>query len=253
MSTLKDKVSIVTGGTSGIGRTTAIALAKAGSKVVIAGRRQAEGEAVVKEITQTGGEALFVQTDVSDEAQVENLVAKTVEHFGRVDIAFNNAGVEGVMGPTHEQTVANFDHVFDINVKGVFLSMKHQIAQILKQGSGGSIINTASIAGLIALPGMNAYAASKHAVLGLTKAAALEYAPANIRVNAVSPGVIVTDMYDRFTGGDAATQAQFASMHPIGRAGEPREVSDTVIFLAGEGASFITGQSITIDGGFTAQ
>ena len=251
-SSLNNKVAIVTGGTSGIGKESAIALAEAGAKVVVAGRRQSEGDAVVQQIKDAGGEALFVQTDVSDEAQVKALVDQAVATYGQVDIAFNNAGIEGAAGPLHEMDVANYDQVVDINVKGVLLSMKHQLQAMLQSG-GGSIINNASIAAMIGFPGVSAYAASKHAVLGFTRTAALEYAQQGVRINAVSPGAIETDMFERFTGNDADTQAQLAAMHPVGRLGKSREIADVVVFLAGEGASFVTGQSFTVDGGFTAQ
>ncbi len=253
MSNLANKVAIVTGGTSGIGRASAIALAAAGAKVVVAGRRAQEGAEVERTIRDAGGEVLFVPTDVTDAAQQSNLIAQTVDRFGRLDIAFNNAGVEGQLGPFAEQGEENFDLIFDVNVKGLWRSMQYQIKQFLSQGDGGSIINTASVAGLVGFPGGSIYTASKHAVLGLTKTAALEFASSGIRVNAVSPGAIETEMYDRFTGGNSDVQAQVVAMHPLGRAGKAAEVADAVVFLAGENSSFVTGQSITVDGGYTAQ
>lgn len=248
----RGRVALVTGATSGIGKNTALDFARGGAKLVIAGRRQAKGEQVAKEIAALGAEVLFVQTDIADEAQIINLVQKTVDHFGRLDIAFNNAGVEGNIAPTTEQTAQNYHHVFDINVMGVLLSMKHQIPAMMASG-GGAIVNMASIAGLIGMTGGTVYFASKHAVLGLTKCAALENTQQNIRINAVCPGGIDTDLIDRFTGHDAAAKADFGSAHPLGRLGVTQEVSDAVLFLASDQASFITGQHLTVDGGFTAQ
>jgi len=249
---LQNKVVLITGATSGIGRTTALAFAGAGAKVVLSGRRAAEGEAVAAEIRAAGGTASFLRTDVTDEAQVAALVDFTVRTYGRLDVAFNNAGTEGELSPVTASEVANYRQTFDINVLGTLLALKHEIPVMLKTG-GGSIINVASIAGLIGLPGASIYAASKHAVLGLTKSVALEVAKQGIRVNAVSPAAIDTGMLDRFTGNDPAQKAAFGGMHPIGRYGQPQEIADAVLFLASDAASFITGQSLTVDGGFTAQ
>jgi NAD(P)-dependent dehydrogenase (short-subunit alcohol dehydrogenase family) len=188
------KVALITGGTSGIGKETALQLAKAGAKVVVAGRRPAEGNAVAAEIQAAGGEAVFVQTDVTMEDQVKHLVDETVRHFGRLDIAFNNAGIEQ-LGPITDVTEADYRKVFDINVLGIFLSQKYEIPAMLKSG-GGSIINTSSIVGHVAMPGASIYIASKHAVEGITKTTALEMAGQGIRVNAVAPGAIATEMID---------------------------------------------------------
>jgi NAD(P)-dependent dehydrogenase (short-subunit alcohol dehydrogenase family) len=251
MKTLQDKIALVTGGTTGIGRATAIAFAKAGAKVVVSGRRAAEGEETVRLVRAAGGEAMFVKADVAVAGDIANLVAATVRTYGRLDIAFNNAGIESaVMAPTADQDDADFDRVFAINVKGVYLSMKHQIPAMLK-GGGGSIINTSSVAGVIGMPGVGPYVASKHAVIGLTKNAALEYAKLGIRVNAVAPAAIETPMLDRFT--ESVPRDFLSSLHPIGRLGKPEEIADAVVWLASSQASFVTGQTIAVDGGFTAQ
>jgi len=246
------KVVLVTGGTSGIGRETAIQFAKEGAKVVIAGRRTEEGEAVVREIKSVGGEARFIQTDVTREEQVKHLVEETARHFGRLDIAFNNAGVEQG-APITEFTEADYRKVFDINVLGVFLSQKYEIPAMVKSG-GGSIINTSSILGHIAMPGAAIYNASKHAVEGITKTTALEMAGQGIRVNAVAPGAIATDMIDRFAGEEGTDgRQQLASQHPVGRLGRPEEIAAAVLYLASDAASFTTGISLPVDGGYLAK
>lgn len=246
------KVVLVTGGTSGIGRETAIQFAKEGAKVVVAGRRTEEGEAVVKEIESAGGKARFVQTDVTKEEQVKHLVDETVRQFGRLDIAFNNAGVEQG-APITEFTEADYRKVFDINVLGVFLSQKYEIPAMLKSG-GGSIINTSSILGHIAMPGAAIYNASKHAVEGITKTTALEMAGQGIRVNAVAPGAIATDMIDRFAGEEGTDgRQQLASQHPMGRLGQSKEIAAAVLYLASDAASFTTGISLPVDGGYLAK
>ncbi|HEX4140891.1 MAG TPA: SDR family oxidoreductase [Candidatus Methylacidiphilales bacterium] len=250
----ENKVVLITGGTSGIGRATAVAFAREGAKVVVSGRRKAEGAETVTLVEKAGGQGLFVQADVSDEEQVKKLVQTTVDHFGRLDVAFNNAGIEGAPKPLTEATPAEFDQVFNINVKGVFLSMKYEIPAMLKTG-GGSIVNTSSIAGTIGMAGAGIYIASKHAVNGLTKTAALEVAKQGIRVNAVSPAAIQTDMLDRFLGDEQAEQKKqyFAGMHPVGRVGTSAEVASAVLYLSSPGASFITGHDLLVDGGFTVQ
>ncbi|MCC7062111.1 MAG: SDR family oxidoreductase [Planctomycetes bacterium] len=251
MKTLQDKVALITGGTTGIGRATAIAFARQGAKVVVSGRRPKEGEETVKLIKEAGGTGVFLAADVSKAADVKNLVERTVATYGRLDIAFNNAGVESsVMAPTADQDDDDFDKVFAINVKGVYLSMKHQIPAMLKTGAG-SIINTSSVAGVIGMPGAGPYVASKHAVIGLTKNAALEYAKLGIRVNAVAPAAIETPMLDRFT--ESVPRDLLTSLHPIGRLGKPEEIADAAVWLASSQSSFVTGQTIAVDGGFTAQ
>jgi NAD(P)-dependent dehydrogenase (short-subunit alcohol dehydrogenase family) len=252
MNDFQGKVAIVTGGTSGIGRAAAIAFARQGAKVVVAGRRAAEGEETVRLLRAEGGEGLFVATDVARASQVKNLIGRTLERFGRLDFAFNNAGIEQQPTPFLDQSEEDYDRVMDINVKGVWLSMKHEIPAMLKSG-GGSIVNTSSALGVIAFAGMEVYVASKHAVIGLTKSAALEYGKQGIRVNAVLPAVIETDMYQRFTGEKPEMQAMMTGLHPIGRIGTPDEIADAVIWLSSDKSSFVTGHSLLVDGGFTAQ
>jgi NAD(P)-dependent dehydrogenase (short-subunit alcohol dehydrogenase family) len=254
---LQDKVALVTGGTSGIGRATAIAYAQQQAKVVVVGRRIDEGEETVRLIQEAGGEAIFVQADVTKEADVEAMVDKAVSVFGRLDIAFNNAGMVGENPSLIEQTEAEYDRTMNVNVKGVWLSMKYEIAQMLKQGSGAfasggtmCIVNTSSAVGVVALPDILLYTASKHAVVGLTKAAALQYAKAGIRINVVAPGSIKTEMFE---ASPDEVKAYLAGLHPIGRAGTPLEVANAVLFLSSDMASFITGETLMIDGGYAAQ
>lgn len=246
----KDKVVLITGASSGIGKETAILFAEHGAKVVLAARREEEGEAVLKEIKKAGGEGIFVKTDVSDEKQIEKLIDDTLKKYGRLDIAFNNAGIEGLPGVfIHDQTAKEYDTVFNINVKGVLLCMKHEVRAMKKSG-GGAIVNTSSIAGQIGMPGASVYVASKHAVNGLTKVAAVEYAQENIRVNAVSPAAIQTDMLDRFFGDNPDFKDKVVQAHPLGRVGQPKEVAQAVLFLCSDEASFITGHCLPVDGGY---
>ena len=252
MSGFQGKVALVTGGTSGIGRAAAVAYAREGAKVVVAGRRAAEGEETVRLVREAGGEGLFVATDVSQAAQVKNLVDRTVQKFGRLDFAFNNAGIEHTPTPLLEQTEQTYHQVMDINVKGVWISMQHEIPAMLKTG-GGSIINTSSVGGVVGFPGVDIYAASKHAVIGLTKSAALAFGQQGIRINAVLPAAIETEMFERFVGDNDAFRNAMASMHPIGRVGRADEVADAVIWLSSDKSSFVTGHSLLVDGGFTAQ
>ena len=252
MNEFQGKVALVTGGTSGIGRAAAVAYAKEGAKVVVAGRRAAEGEETVRLVREQGGEAIFVPTDVAQDAQVKNLVGRTLEQFGRLDFAFNNAGIDQPPRQFLEQEVETYDQVMDINVKGVWLSMRHEIPAMLKSG-GGAIVNTSSALGVIAFPGVEVYVASKHAVIGLTKSAAVEFGKQGIRINAVLPAAIETDMYRRFVGENAESKAALTAMHPIGRIGAPEEIADAVIWLSSSKSSFVIGHSLLVDGGFTAQ
>ncbi len=222
MKEFEGKIALITGGSSGMGRTTALAFAQKGAKIAIASRREKEGEETVAMIQEIGSEAIFVKTDVTQAIEVENLVNQTINTYGRLDYAFNNAGIEGIIGPSIEQTESNWNHIIDINLKGVWLSMKYQIPEMLKNG-GGAIVNNASVFGLMGFPNLSIYCASKHGVIGLTKAVALEQATAGIRINSVCPGVIQTDMLDRSFGkdDDSEAKAQKAAAHPIGRFGQP--------------------------------
>lgn len=248
---LQGKVALVTGGTSGIGREAAVLFAKAGAKVVISGRREKEGNETIALIRAAGGDGLFVQSDVSRAAEVAALVLKTVEKFGRLDVAFNNAGIEGNWVPIVEQSEEDWDSTIDINLKGVWLCLKYEIQQMLTQGGGGAIVNMASVAGWIGSAGAATYCASKHGVIGLTKAAALETARNGIRVNVVCPAVIETPMGERLFG--APDKHKYAlGFHPIGRFGKPLEVAEAVLWMCSDRASFMTGQSLVLDGGFLA-
>ncbi len=252
MKEFEGKVALVTGGGSGIGRATALAFAREGARVVIGNRNVQRGEETVSMIRAAGGTASFRRTDVLVAADIEALVKHAVSEYGGLDLAFNNAGIEGEPRPLAEQTEANYDAVMDINVKGVWLSMKYEIPRMLDQG-GGAIVNCASVAGVIGFPGIGIYSASKHAVIGLTKAAALEYSAQGIRVNAVNPAVIDTEMVDRLADGMNMKKDDLTTFHPIGRLGRVEEVAEAVLWLCSEKASFVTGHSLMVDGGFTAR
>jgi NAD(P)-dependent dehydrogenase (short-subunit alcohol dehydrogenase family) len=249
-TTFKDKVAIVTGGTSGIGRATALAFAEKGAKVVIADWK--ENEETLNLIEASGGEAIFVKCDVSKATDVKAMVEKTIAVFGRLDYAFNNAGIEGVSATTQDCTEENFDKTIGVNLKGIWLCMKNEIPEILKQGKG-VIINCSSVAGLVGFAGLPAYVASKHGVIGLTKTAALECAKLGIRVNAVCPGVIKTPMIDRLIGNKKEAEDQFTDLEPVGRFGQPEEIANAVVWMCSDEASFVTGLAMAVDGGFVAQ
>ncbi|MDX2198950.1 MAG: glucose 1-dehydrogenase [Phycisphaerae bacterium] len=250
MARFSGKVALVTGGGTGIGKATAIAFAKDGAKVVIANRNEANGRAVADQIRKAGGEAVFVRTDVTREADIEAAVRETVAKYGRLDIAFNNSGTEGNGSWVAEETVENYNTVFNANVLGVLLSMKHEIRQMRKQGGGGAIINNGSIASSIGMPGAAVYIASKHAVLGLTRSAALEVAKEGIRINQVSPGGIETEMLDRFTQAPGMRE-YLTNLHPVGRLGKSEEIASAVLWLASSESSFVNGHDLRVDGGFT--
>ncbi len=248
---LLGKVSVITGATSGIGRDAALLFAQSGSKVVLAGRRESEGREVMDAILAAGGEALFVKTDVARDADVRALIDKTLQKFGRIDVAFNNAGIEGNWTPIVDQTEEDWDRVIDINLKGTWLCLKYVIRQMLKQGSGGAIVNMSSVAGLMGSAGAATYCASKHGVIALTKAAALENAKSGIRVNAVCPAVIETAMADRAFA-DPVVNKFVLSQHALGRFGKPMEIAEAVLWMASARSSFMTGQTLVLDGGFLA-
>lgn len=250
-SGLEGKVAVVTGGTSGIGRETGVRFAKAGVKVVIAGRREQEGEETLDLVSAAGGEGLFLKTDVTKASEVEALIQKTVERFGRLDIAFNNAGIEGAWVPIVRQSEQDWDRTIEVNLKGVWLCLKYEIRQMVKQAGSGAIVNMASVMGSIGSAGAAAYTASKHGVIGLTKAAALETAKARIRINAICPATIETSMADRLFGAPAVYK-QILAYHPIGRFGKPAEIAEAVVWMCSDNASFMTGQSLILDGGFLA-
>ncbi len=248
---LAGKVALITGGTSGIGRDTAILFAKHGAKVVVTGRRKEEGNETVKFARDEGGEAIFLQGDVSKTADVKMFVQKTVEKFGRLDVAFNNAGIEGKWVPIVDLPEEIFDQVSAINVKGVWLCLKYEMQQILKQGGGGAIVNMSSVAGLMGNAGSSAYVASKHAVIGLSRTAALEGAAHGIRVNTVCPAVIVTAMAERAFG-DLDSNKRLLAMHPIGRFGKPMDIAEAVLWMCSDKSSFMTGHEVVLDGGMLA-
>lgn len=249
---LEGKVALVTGAGSGIGRAAALAFAREGAKVVVADLVADGGKETVRLIEQAGGTALFVEGDVSAAASAEAIVRTAIEQYGRLDCAYNNAGIEGTQAPTAECAEDNWDRVLSINLKGVWLCMKHELAHMAAHG-GGAIVNTASVAGLVGFPGIPAYCASKGGVVMLTKTAALEYATQGIRVNAVCPGVIRTPMIDRFLGGSAEAEAEFVSLEPVGRMGTPEEVAEAVVWLCSDAASFVTGHALPVDGGLVAR
>jgi NAD(P)-dependent dehydrogenase (short-subunit alcohol dehydrogenase family) len=223
-----------------------------GARLIVTGRNRALGESLVAELRAGGAQAEFVPGDASQEATHRRWVETAVARFGRLDIAVNNAGVEGTLGPVGEQTEANYNEVFDTNVKGLLFALKHQVPALVRQG-GGAIVNVSSMVGSIGMAGASVYAASKHAVNGLTRTVALETAKSGVRVNAVAPGAIVTQMMERFTGGSKDVQAGLAGAHPVGRLGHVDEIAQALLYLASDEAKFVTGSILAIDGGYTAQ
>lgn len=248
---MRSPVVLITGALTGIGRATALAFAKEGARVVVSGRHDEEGKQLVAEMRKLGAEAEFLRADVRSEDDVRKLIDKAVERFGRLDVAVNNAGTEGTPGPVTEQTAESYASTFDTNVLGTLLSMKHELRVMIPQGSG-SIVNVSSTYGRTGAAGASVYVASKHAVEGLTKSAALEVAGTGVRVNVVAPGPIETGMLNRFTGTDER-KANLVSRVPLKRVGRPEEIAQTIVFIASDKASFITGASYLVDGGKTAQ
>lgn len=248
----QDSVALVTGAATGIGLETALAFARAGCHVVLADRDSVRGELAAAQVRTLGRRALFVPTDVADPAQVERLHREIATTFGRLDAACNNAGIEGETALTADCSLENFDRVLSINLRGLFLCLREQLRLMREQGSG-AIVNMASVAGLVGFAGLPAYCASKGGVIQLTRAAAVEYAERGIRVNAVCPGAIKTEMIDRITHEDPAAEKQFAALHPMNRMGTVAEVADTMVWLCSPQASFVTGQALAIDGGLVAR
>jgi NAD(P)-dependent dehydrogenase (short-subunit alcohol dehydrogenase family) len=251
LNNFNDKVVLVTGAGNGIGRATALAFAKQGASVVVADMSRNAGEETTALITEAGGAATFILCDVTKDQDVQSMVAGTIETYGKLDIAFNNAGIEIEQSKLADGDEATYDKIMDVNVKGVWRCMKYQIPELLKQ-STSAIVNTASIAGLGAAPKMSIYSASKHAVIGLTKSAAVEYGKKDLRVNAICPAVIDTEMFRRATQNDPQKEQYVRSLHPVGRIGQPDEVAAAVLYLCSDLAGFTTGVALPIDGGATA-
>lgn len=256
MGIMDGNIALVTGAGAGIGRSTALKFAREGAKVMVSDIDAEGGEATVELIRADGGEAVFYKADIARPDEVKALMAETVKVYERLDCACNNAGIEGVVAPLVDQPMDNFDRIMQINTRGTFLCLQAEIRQMLKQG-GGAIVNLASVAGLIGFPGLSPYVASKHAVNGLTKNAALEFGKNGIRVNSVCPGGIETRMLDSLaqqaTGGEMDTHQMMDPLHPIGRIGQPKEVAELIVWLCSDQASFVTGANIPVDGGYVAQ
>jgi NAD(P)-dependent dehydrogenase (short-subunit alcohol dehydrogenase family) len=249
-SSQTNPVVLITGALTGIGRATAIAFAQEGARIIVSGRREEEGRKLETELRELGAEAEFIRADVRHEDDVRNLVDQTVQRFGRLDVAVNNAGTEGKTGPITEQSPESYAAAFDTNVLGTLLSLKHEL-RVMSAQKSGSIVNLSSTFGRVGAPGASLYVASKHAVEGLTKSAALEGAPFGVRVNVVAPGPIETEMLSRFAGSDER-KASFAAGVPLKRLGRAEEIADAIVFLASDKASFISGSSVPVNGGKAA-
>jgi NAD(P)-dependent dehydrogenase (short-subunit alcohol dehydrogenase family) len=247
---LSGKVAFVTGAGSGIGRATAVAFARAGADVAVVNRGQEGADEAARQVKEVGEGALAVRADVSRAEDVRRATEETISGFGRLDFAFNNAGIEEKISATADIEVEEWDRVIGVNLRGVFLAMKYQIPQMLRQG-GGAIVNSGSVSGLVGDQGVAAYTASKHGVVGLTKTAALDYAASNIRINAVCPGATETPMLQRLSGGTRESRERMLSLEPIGRLAKPEEIANVVVWLCSDGASYVTGHALAVDGGFT--
>lgn len=249
---LKNKVVIITGGASGIGAASALAFAREGASVVVADVQTEKAQELVSRIQSEDGKAIFIKCDVSLESDIKNMVGKTIDKLGHINCAFNNAGVEGDSANTIMCSNENWDKIMTINLKGVWLCMKYQIPEMLKNG-GGSIVNCSSVAGIVGFSGSPAYTASKHGVIGLTQTAALEFAGKKIRVNAICPGIIQTPMIERFTHGEVLATKALMEGEPVGRMGLPEEVAQAALWLCSDASSFVTGHPLVVDGGWVAR